>query len=104
MDGMALALAEAERALREGEIPVGAVLVRGDEILWADHNRREQAMDPTAHAEMLCLRHGAVRRDGIGRPVEKRRGRTHPLQKALYPPIVSCHSAVSHLCVDASII
>ncbi len=62
MDGMALALSEAEKALQEGEIPVGAVLVRGDEVLWADHNRREQAMDPTAHAEMLCLRHGAVRK------------------------------------------
>ena len=62
MDGMALALAEAEKALQEGEIPVGAVLVRGDEVLWADHNRREQARAPTAHAEMLCLRHGAVRK------------------------------------------
>ena len=59
MDGMKLALAEAEKALAEGEIPVGAVLVRGDEILWADHNRREALKDPTAHAEMLCLRHGA---------------------------------------------
>ena len=59
MDGMELALAEAEKALAEGEIPVGAALVRGEKVLWADHNRREQLHDPTAHAEMLCLRRGA---------------------------------------------
>lgn len=59
MDGMELALREARKALEEGEVPVGAVLMRGDEVLWADHNRREQLHDPTAHAEMLCLRRGA---------------------------------------------
>ena len=59
MDGMALAVQEARKALEEGEIPVGAALLRGDEVLWADHNRREQLHDPTAHAEMLCLRRGA---------------------------------------------
>ena len=59
MDPMILALEEARKALDEGEIPVGAVLVRGEDVLWADHNRREQSGDPTAHAEMLCLRHGA---------------------------------------------
>ena len=59
MDGMELALQEARKALEEGEVPVGAVLMRGSEVLWADHNRREQLHDPTAHAEMLCLRHGA---------------------------------------------
>lgn len=60
MDGMALALEEARKALSEGEIPVGAVLCRGDIVLWADHNRREQLKDPTAHAELLCLKHGAA--------------------------------------------
>ena len=59
MDGMELALAEARKALEEGEIAVGAVLTRGGEVIWADHNRREQLKDPTAHAEMLCLRNGA---------------------------------------------
>ena len=57
---MAAALQEAEKALEEGEIPVGAALFRGDQLLWADHNRREQAHDPTAHAELLCMRHGAA--------------------------------------------
>ena len=59
MDGMELALREARKALEEGEIAVGAVLMRGDTVLWADHNRREQLHDPTAHAEMLCLSGGA---------------------------------------------
>ncbi len=59
MVGMELALAEARKALEEGEIAVGAVLTRGGEVIWADHNRREQLKDPTAHAEMLCLRNGA---------------------------------------------
>ena len=58
---MERALREAEKALSEGEIPVGAVLTRGGEVLWADHNRREQRRDPTAHAEMICLRNGAER-------------------------------------------
>ena len=56
MDGMEAALEEARKAMVEGEVPVGAALLRGEEILWADHNRREQRQDPTAHAEMLCLR------------------------------------------------
>ena len=58
-DGMALALREAEIALSEGEIPVGAALFRGDQLLWTDHNRREQLQDPVAHAEMLCLQKAA---------------------------------------------
>ncbi len=56
---MRIALREAEAAAAEGEVAVGAALFRGDELLWADHNRREQLHDPTAHAEMLCLRRGA---------------------------------------------
>ena len=56
MDGMERALQEAEQALREGEIPVGAALYRGETLIWADHNRTEQRKDPTAHAEILCLR------------------------------------------------
>ena len=59
MDGMELAVREARKALEEGEVPVGAVLMRGDRVLWSDHNRREQLHDPAAHAEMLCLSGGA---------------------------------------------
>ena len=59
LTGMRTALEEAEKALSEGEIPVGAALYQGETLLWADHNRREALRDPTAHAEMLCLRRGA---------------------------------------------
>ncbi|MDO5436163.1 MAG: nucleoside deaminase [Clostridia bacterium] len=59
MEPMDLALAEAEKALAEGEVPVGAVLVRNGEVICAAHNTREKTKDPTAHAEMLCLREGA---------------------------------------------
>ena len=55
------ALKEACKAFAEGEVPVGAALYHGDTLLWADHNRREAQKDPTAHAEILCLRNGAAR-------------------------------------------
>lgn len=58
---MLLALDEAEKALREGEIPIGAILVSRDMVLSAAHNRRENEADPTAHAEILALRRGAER-------------------------------------------
>ena len=61
MDGMAEALRQARLALDEGEVPVGAALYEGDRLIWADHNRVEQAKDPTAHAEMLCLRNAGPR-------------------------------------------
>ncbi len=58
---MELALFEAEKAEREGEIPIGAVLVFRDTVLAAAHNRKETDYDPTAHAEILALRRGAER-------------------------------------------
>ena len=57
-DFMAAAMAEAQAALSDGEIPVGAVLVRDGKILCRARNRREASHDPTAHAEMICLRRG----------------------------------------------
>ena len=56
---MRLALEEARKAFDAGEVPVGAVLVREGEVVCRAHNRREQLHDPTAHAEMLCLREGS---------------------------------------------
>ncbi len=53
------ALTEAEKALALGEIPVGAVAVRGGEIIARAHNEREISTDPTAHAEILALRRAA---------------------------------------------
>ena len=53
------AIAEARLAAREGEVPIGAVIVRGDEIIARAHNRKESDRDPTAHAEILAIRRAA---------------------------------------------
>ena len=53
---MRLALEEARSAAAGGDVPVGAVIVRGDEILARAGNARERERDPTAHAEILALR------------------------------------------------
>ena len=58
---MDMAIEEGRRGFAEGEIPVGAVLVCGDQVVARDHNRREEQHDPTAHAEMLVIREGARR-------------------------------------------
>ncbi len=56
---MRVALEEANTALHEGEIPVGAVIARGDCLIARAHNTRENAKDPTAHAEINALRMAA---------------------------------------------
>ncbi len=53
------ALRQAQRALEAGEVPVGAVVVRGDEIVGRGWNRNLQEEDPSAHAEMVALRQAA---------------------------------------------
>ena len=53
------AFREAEKAAAEGEVPIGAVIVRGGEIIARAHNKTEQDKDPTAHAEMLAIRKAA---------------------------------------------
>ena len=54
---MRLALAEAQRAYDEGEVPIGAVLIdEGGVLVCGNHNRIEQLGDATAHAEILVLR------------------------------------------------
>ncbi len=55
---MGIALEEAHAAAREGEVPVGAVLVKDGLMLARDHNRSIALKDPTAHAEILVLRKG----------------------------------------------
>ena len=55
-EAMELALAEAERAIEHGDVPIGAVLLDSNRsVVAADHNRREELSDATAHAEMLVL-------------------------------------------------
>ncbi|MEW5783649.1 MAG: tRNA adenosine(34) deaminase TadA [Bacillota bacterium] len=53
---MKMALHEARAAGAAGEVPVGALLVKENRVLSADHNRRESLNDATAHAEILVIR------------------------------------------------
>ncbi len=55
------ALAEARRALAEGEVPVGAVVVEAGLVTGRGHNRPIALSDPTAHAEVLALREAALK-------------------------------------------
>lgn len=59
-DWMEIALGEARRAGANGEVPVGAVLVRDGEILGRGCNGPVAAHDPTAHAEIMALREAAA--------------------------------------------
>jgi tRNA(adenine34) deaminase len=59
---MEQALAEAQAAAEEGEVPVGAVVVAEGEVIARAHNRPIATNDPTAHAEILALRSAAARR------------------------------------------
>ncbi|MBM3321559.1 MAG: tRNA adenosine(34) deaminase TadA [Candidatus Eisenbacteria bacterium] len=52
---MRLALLEAEEAAREGEVPVGAVVIHEGRVIGRGHNRVEGTNDPTAHAEILAI-------------------------------------------------
>jgi tRNA(adenine34) deaminase len=56
---MGLALEEARAAAAVGDVPVGAVVAIGDEVLGRGRNRREERGDPTAHAEVEALREAA---------------------------------------------
>mgnify|MGYP001614735595 FL=1 len=57
---MRVALEEAARAPAIGEVPIAAVVVRGDQILAQAHNYRELWQDPTAHAEVIAIRAAAT--------------------------------------------
>jgi tRNA(adenine34) deaminase len=61
VDFMRRALELAQRAARDGEVPVGALLILEDEIIGEGWNRPIEGHDPTAHAEILALRAGAQR-------------------------------------------
>jgi tRNA(adenine34) deaminase len=59
LGNMRAALAEAEAAASEGEVPVGTIVVAGGEIIARGHNRSETDNDPSAHAEIVALREAA---------------------------------------------
>jgi tRNA(adenine34) deaminase len=61
---MRRALELAERAAGQGDVPIGAVVARGDEVLGQAGNERELRRDPTAHAEVIALREAADRLGG----------------------------------------
>jgi creatinine deaminase len=58
------ALEEARKGLREGGLPIGSVLANQQgQIIARGHNLRVQSGDPTAHAEVVCIRNAGRRRD-----------------------------------------
>jgi len=46
--------------LLEDEVPIGAIIVRGEQVIASAHNQREQLKDPTAHAEMIAITQAAT--------------------------------------------
>ncbi|MGE0877788.1 MAG: tRNA adenosine(34) deaminase TadA [Acidimicrobiia bacterium] len=60
-EAMGVALEEAAAAVVHGDVPVGAVVLVGGEIVARRHNEREKLGDPTAHAEVLALRDAAAK-------------------------------------------
>ncbi|MDB5819544.1 MAG: tRNA-specific adenosine deaminase, partial [Rhizobacter sp.] len=56
---MRIALDQAQNAMLIGEVPVGAVIMRGGQVIATGYNRPITEHDPTAHAEIVALRHAA---------------------------------------------
>lgn len=56
---MRLALEEADAAALKGEVPIGCVIVLGDQVIGRGHNLRETTNDPTTHAEVVAIRDAA---------------------------------------------
>ena len=61
---MRRALELAESAVEHGDVPIGAVVARGEEVLGQAGNERELRRDPTAHAEVLAMRQASERMGG----------------------------------------
>ncbi|HEY1943829.1 MAG TPA: nucleoside deaminase [Roseiarcus sp.] len=87
-DPMSVAFAEAHEAERRGEVPIGAALARGGEVIASAGNRTREDADPTAHAEMLALRE-AARAIGSARLIDC------DLYVTL-EPCAMCAGAISH--------
>lgn len=88
IDFMHMALEQAAAAQAKGEVPVGAVLVRGNDVIAAGANRPIASHDPTAHAEIEALRAG-------GRALNSYRLTDTTLYVTL-EPCVMCASAIVH--------
>ena len=88
VDFMRLALGQAAAAQANGEVPVGAVLVRGDEVISLGANHPIASHDPTAHAEIVALRAG-------GQALNSYRLADTTLYVTL-EPCVMCAAAIVH--------
>ena len=112
---MRRALAQAALAVEHGEVPVGAVVYRGDDVLAEAHNLRESQADPTAHAEIIALREaarvlGIWRLDGCGIAVTLEpcpmcagalvNSRIDELVYGAVDPKMGCVDTLYKLCVD----
>jgi tRNA(adenine34) deaminase len=112
---MRLALQQAQLAAAMDEVPVGAVVYRGEEVLAVAHNLRESAADPTAHAEIVALRAAAAvlgtwRLDGCGIAVTLEpcpmcagalvNSRIDELVYAADDPKMGCVRTLHELCTD----
>ena len=85
---MELALEQARRAEEHGDVPIGAAILRGGELLAAAGNERELRKDPTAHAEVLAIRAASAALCGWRLP-----------DTTLYvtlEPCAMCAGAISH--------
>ena len=56
MDFLRYALSEAEKAYRKGEVPIGAIIVKDNEIIASGYNKREETQDVTMHAEIIAIK------------------------------------------------
>jgi tRNA(adenine34) deaminase len=88
IEWMKIALEQADAAADSGEVPVGALVISGGEIVGRGNNRNLRENDPTAHAEMVALREAAARV-----------GNHRLLQSSLYctiEPCAMCAGAMIH--------
>jgi tRNA(adenine34) deaminase len=88
IEWMKIALEQAAAAADSGEVPVGALVISGGEIVGRGNNRNLRENDPTAHAEMVALREAAARV-----------GNHRLLQSSLYctiEPCAMCAGAMIH--------
>lgn len=89
---MRSALSQAENAARQGEVPVGAVIVRNDVVIAEGYNQPIKGHDPSAHAEIMALR-------AAGKTQQNYRLPGHTLYVTL-EPCVMCAGAIIHARID----